>query len=90
MGGNMGLQHTRRKATLYGVLAGPPSVTAARPLLAPHFLDPGFLGLSVGLAYGEKGGHQSPTPSLCPQEDQPLLLVLTFFTGLLSLRLGLE
>ena len=32
-------------------LANSPSVAAARPLLAPHFLDPGFLGLSVGLAF---------------------------------------
>lgn len=62
----------------------------SRPLLAPHFLDPGFLGLGVSLAYGEKGGHQCPAPSLRPWEDQPLLPALTFFTGLLSLTLGLK
>lgn len=79
-----------RKASLHGALAGSPSVTAARTLLAPHFLDPGFLGLNVGLAYREKGGCPCPTPSICSSRPPPLLLILTFFTGLLSLRLDLE
>lgn len=39
-------------------------VPAARLLLAPHFVDSSFLGLLVGLAYGEKGGLQCPPPSL--------------------------
>lgn len=46
---------------LRGSLAGPLLVTVARPLWAPHFLDPSFLGLGVDLAYGEKGGLPSPT-----------------------------
>ena len=32
-------QHVHRIQTQHGGLTGPPSVTAARPLLAPHFLN---------------------------------------------------
>lgn len=76
-------------------------VPAARLLLAPHFVDSSFLGLLVGLAYGEKGGLQCPPPSLSwplPGDTPPsprlggpaLESELTFLPRLLSLRLGLE
>lgn len=44
-------QHIHHIRTQHGGLTGPPSVTVARPLLAPHFLDPSFFGLSVTLAF---------------------------------------
>lgn len=65
---------TPGRPSVHGGLAGPPLVTVAGPLLAPHFLNPGFLGLGVGLACGEKGGLRVLAPSQRPpQEDQPFL-----------------
>ena len=78
-GGVPWVRSTPEEAHLHGGL------TAARPLLAPHFLDPGFLGLSVALAYGETGGFQCPTASLSwplsqdclPLPGRPALLLST-------------
>lgn len=83
MVGALGPRCTPGRPPLHGGLAGPPWVTVARPLQDPHFLHPGFLGLGVGLVYGEKGGLQCLTPSgswhfprdhPLPQEDQPFLI----------------
>lgn len=90
----MGPQHTPWKPTLHGGLAHPPTITGTRPLLAPHFLNPGFLALGVALAYGEKGGLQVRTPSRrpppIPHPRASPFCGPTFLTGLLSFRLGLE
>lgn len=82
---------TPGRPSVHGGLAGPPLVTVAGPLLAPHFLNPGFLGLGVGLACGEKGGLRVLAPSQRPppRRTSPSY-VLTFLTGLLSLGLGLK
>ena len=44
-------QHTPRKAHSALWPLGPSLGHSARPLLAPHFVDPGFLGPGVGLVF---------------------------------------
>ena len=67
-------QHIHHIQTQHGGLTGPPSVTAARPLLAPHFLNPGFLGLGVVLACERRGCSSvppAPHPGTFPETIPP-------------------